>query len=226
MFDLTQKEHLHKRFFKAPNSYWQNPANVEEAVYHTLTEDNPKLASGNRKKVIQAIKNLPFNLKDYLRSLGLGGLMIKAFEKEKQDSPLAVLEVFNRVYQRETGDVNLFDLNQKDHLHKWGDKFKAPQSFWKSPTNVEEAVYHVLIEDRPKLASKDRRVVIHTLKSLPKNLQKYFRSLDLSGLMDSFGKGRQNSPLVILQAFDRAFIKTTGNPSLDLEFYGKNRLIR
>ena len=59
---------------------------------------------------------MPSNLKGYFQSLGLNGLMQRAFEKGKQSSPAAVLEVFDRVYQRETGDASLFDKSQDDYL--------------------------------------------------------------------------------------------------------------
>jgi len=118
LFELSQEEHVHKwgDNLHAPKSYWQNQANVEEAVYHTLTENCPELASQNRKKVIEGIKGLPSNLQDYLHSIGLSGLMMNAFEKGKEDSPLAVLEVFDGMYQRKTGDVSLFDKTQGDYI--------------------------------------------------------------------------------------------------------------
>ena len=44
--------------------------------------------------------------------------MQRAFEKEKKASPLAVLEVFDGVYQRKTGDVSLFDLKQDEDVDR------------------------------------------------------------------------------------------------------------
>ena len=70
----------------------------------------------DRIEIIAGIKNLPTNLKDYFHEIGLGGLMKNAFEKGKQDSPLAVLEVFDRVCQRITGDESLLDKSQRYHL--------------------------------------------------------------------------------------------------------------
>ena len=229
LFDLTQKDHLHKwgDNFNAPRSYWQNPANVEEAIYHTLTENHPELASQGREEVVQGIKNLPRDLFNYFRSLGLGGLMAKAFEKGKQNSPLAVLEVFDRVYQKNNNDASLFDLTQKKHLHKWD---FTPQSYWKKPAHVEEAIYHTLTENRSELASQDRREVIQGIKNLPRDLLNYFHNLGLNGLMGAFEKGKQGSPLAVLEVFDRAYQRETRNPSLFdksqddyLEISGKER---
>jgi len=42
--------------------------------------------------------------------------MMNAFEKGKIDSPLAVLEVFDQVYQEKTGNPNLFDKTQGDYI--------------------------------------------------------------------------------------------------------------
>ena len=41
---------------------------------------------------------------------------MNTFEKGKQGSPLTVLKVFDRVYQRKTGDSSLFDKTQKYYL--------------------------------------------------------------------------------------------------------------
>jgi len=62
------------------------------------------------------MKKLPTYLRDYFYSIGLSGLMSQAFEKGEKDSPLAVLKVFDRVYQRNTLDVSLFDATQEYHL--------------------------------------------------------------------------------------------------------------
>ena len=236
LFNLNHPQHLHKggRDFRTPQSYWKNPANVEEAIYHTLIEYNPQLASTRREEVIQGIKNLPTNLKEYFCSIGLGGLMVAAFGKGKQGSPLAVLEVFDRVYQKKTDNVSLFDLSQKEHLHMWGDNFMAPQSYWKNSDNVEEAVYHTLTENNQKLSSENRKEVIETIKNLPVNLQKYFASIGLGGLMAiAFGKGKNGSPLAVLEVFDQVYQRKTRDASLfdktrkyHLEFDKINRLIR
>ena len=42
--------------------------------------------------------------------------MSSDFEEGKQGSALAVLKVFDRVYQRITGDVSLFDKLQPSYL--------------------------------------------------------------------------------------------------------------
>ena len=81
-----------------------------------MTENNQNLSSENREEVIETIKNLPVNLQKYFSNIGLGGLMEMAFGKGKKGSPLAVLEVFDQVYQKKTGDASLFDKRQKYHL--------------------------------------------------------------------------------------------------------------
>jgi hypothetical protein len=42
--------------------------------------------------------------------------MISAFKKGEQDSPLAVLKIFNKVYQEKTQEASLFDKTQKIYL--------------------------------------------------------------------------------------------------------------
>jgi len=159
---------------------------------------------------------------------------MNTFEKGKQGSPLTVLKVFDRVYQRKTGDSSLFDLSQQHHLHKWGDNFRAPCSYWQNSSNVEEAVYHTLTENNPQLASIDREDVIGSIKNLPPNLQDYLSNIGLLGLMTaSFAKGKRGSPLVVLEVFDGVYQRKTGDSSLFdktqkyyLEFDAQNRLIR
>ena len=118
LFDLTQNAHLHEwgDEFRAPRSYWHDEKNVEKAVYHTLTENHPELASTNREEVIEGIKRLTTNLADYFYSIGLRGLKFNAFNKKERGSPLAVLKVFDKVYQRITTDTSLFDAGQKCYL--------------------------------------------------------------------------------------------------------------
>jgi len=236
LFDLSQEEHLHEweKDRSTPQSYWKKRDNVERAVYHTLTENNPKLTYTNRVKVIEGIKSLPTNLLDYFHSLGLIGLMSNAFGKGERGSPLAVLKVFDKAYQRTTGDISLFDLSQEDHLHEWGDNFNAPNDYWRNQDNVERAVYHALTENNQQLASLNRAEVIEGVKSLPTNLVDYFHSRGFSGLMvNAFGKGERGSPLAVLKVFDKAYQRTTGDISLfdqtqqyHLEFESRNRLIR
>jgi len=211
-----------------------HPENINSLVYYALKYHNPQLASSNRKEVIEGIKGLPSNLGDYLYSIGLDGLMQNAFEKGKKNSPLAVLEVFDGVYQRKTGDVSLFDLSQDEHVHKWGDNFSAPQSYWQNQANVKEAVYHTLTENCPELASQNRKEVIEGIKGLPIKLKDYFSSLKLSGLMQmGLGEEKKDSPLAVLEVFDQVYQEKTGNPSLFdktqgdyLEIGTRNRLVR
>lgn len=114
LFDLYHKEHLHKwsENFKAPRHYWQNPANVEEAVYHTLTEKHPELLSDDRKVVVTGILSFPDDLSAHFSTLGLCGLLKSALNH----SPQAVLEVFDRVYRRVTEDISLFDRRRTYHI--------------------------------------------------------------------------------------------------------------
>jgi hypothetical protein len=236
LFDLSQRYHIHKwgEHIKAPQSYWHDPANAGDAIYHVLTENRPSLASNDRKKVIKSLKRMPSKLKEYFYAIGLSGIMVNAFEEGHRDSPSAVLEFFDLEYQKRTGDKSLFDLTQPQHLHRWGDKFCAPRCYWQNPANVREAVYHTLIEARPKLASEDRTSVIQAVRELPDNLRMYMYSLGLGGLMGrAFRKTKRDSPKAILMVFDKEYRARTGNQSLFdktqtdyLEFDGKNRLKR
>lgn len=247
LFDLSQEEHLHEwgDKFRAPRSYWKNSDNVENAIYHILPTHNldkklnSRFASTNRSEVIEAINALPYDLKDYFQSIGLIPVMLQGFDKEERLSPLAVLKIFDRVYQRKGGDkYSLFDLSQKNHLHEWGDKFKAPQSYWKNQVNVAKAIYHMLmeklIENNPQLDSKNRENVMEAIKRLPSNLVDYFYSMGLRGAMlKGFKKGEQDSPPAVLRTFDKVYTSMTKVTSLFdqtqmsyLEFDNQNRLIR
>lgn len=219
LFDLSEKYHLHRwgSDITASNSFWDDPLNVEDAVYHSLTENNPKLKSKNREEVVGEIKKLPTDLSYYLgNKIGLSGLMrSQAFKKEEKGSPLAILEIFDTVYQRMSGDVSLFDLNQEIHLHRWGDKFQAPRSYWRNKENIEEAVYHVLTENFPKLKSEERKSIIEGINNLPINLYGRLQEFGLSTLLTSgLGEGTKGNHLTILSVFDKAYQKKTSNPSL------------
>jgi len=111
LYDLSQPEHLHRWvMFKAPQGYWKEGVHTKEAVYHTLTEMNPELASDNRDRVIQAVQIIPSNLYECLVSNGLSGLL-----DQKVAIP-SILTIFDRAYQERTGNPGLFDSNQNIYL--------------------------------------------------------------------------------------------------------------
>jgi len=236
LFDLRHEHHVHEWEVAGhtSNYYWQDSRNVERVVYHTLIEHNPNLAAKNREKVVEGIKSLPSDLHDYLQGIGLSALLSNALSEGDYQSPLTVLKVFDRVYQRKTGDVSLFDLEQEVHLHEWEVGGSAPNSYWQDSSNVERAVHHILTENYLKLASEDRETVIQTVKSLPTNLVDYLNEIGLSGIMrHAFGEKERGSPLPILKAFDRVYQQRTGDASLfdldqkhRLEFGLGNRLVR
>jgi len=119
LFDLNQKPHLHlwDKIFHVPAHYWDNPSNVELAVYHTLTEDYPKLTPNDRKEVVMVHLILPNHVVTYLSGLGISTLM-----RSLNHSKLAVLRIFDMAYQRETGDASLFDNTKQYHLEVRGAK--------------------------------------------------------------------------------------------------------
>jgi hypothetical protein len=235
LFDLSQKEHLHEwgGNITAPHHYWQNPTNVENAVYHILTEHHPRLASENRAQVADGIKNINSLKKDYLRSIGLGALLSHGFRKGEQCSPLAVLKAFDRAYQKKTGDVSLFDLSQEAHLHEWGDNIVTSNHYWKDPARVEKAVYHILTEHHWQLALTKRKEVVRAIENLPDKLAEHFYSIGLRSLMTyAFEKGKRGSPRAVLEVFDRIYQRKTGDVSLfdkdqgyHIEFNRKNMIL-
>jgi hypothetical protein len=117
LFDLTQKEHIHTwgKDMHAPGVYWTNPSNVEEAAYHILTEANPLLGSSDRKVVLQVIKSFPEKLHNYFLSLdGMAAIMRKG---DGPNSSLEIIKAFDRVYQKKTGDVSLFEEPRPEPNH-------------------------------------------------------------------------------------------------------------
>jgi len=235
IFDLNQKEHLHRWDVAghAPIDYWQDKSKVEEAIYHRLNEDNPIMVSNNRSKIVECINSFPQNLTEYFYSIGFSGLIMTAFENEKRGSPLAILEVFDKVYQRETKDVSLFDLNQKEHLHKWKVAGHVSNYYWKNSKNVDEAVYHILTETNPNLLCSDKSIIIQTIKAFPPNLSDYFEDLGLGSVMQFAFEGSLGSPLKVLKVFDKVYQNKTEDTSLFdntqkyyLKLSGKNRIIR
>lgn len=203
----------------------KHPENINNMVYCAFVSDNPKLKSKNRKKVIKEIQNLPDNLAKHLHNLKLYGLMTN--QSGINDSPLTVLELFDTVYQRKSQDDSIFDLTQKEHMHKWESAGRASNLYWKNTDNIEEAIYHTLTENHPSLASKNRKEIIETIKNLPSTLGDYFHGLGLCGLMmNAFEGEERDSPSAVFEVFDRVYQRKTGNQSLDLKFDGNNRLIR
>ena len=219
LFDLSEPTHLHPwgggENFNAPRNYWRNYSHVKKAVYHTLTE-HAGLKHANRADLIQAIKNIPAEVQSFFYSIGLGGLMENAFKTGEQNSPLAVLKVFDQAYMEISGDASLFDLSKPVHLHPWGwENLSAPKSYWTKTSNVEETIYHTLIEQHKDMASQDRAKVIEAIISLPAQLRLHLRDLGLGGLMMSGSlEGKRDSPIEVIRVFDQAYQKRTGDASL------------
>jgi len=189
--------------------------NIENIIYFALTYNNPKLASKNREEVIQEIKNLNVNLQNYFHNIGLSGVMTNGFEEGEQDSPLAVIKVFNKLYQEKTGDVSLFDLSQKIHLHEWDIGYHAPNKYWNDPDNVKKAMYHIFSEQNPDLVSKNRKKVIKGINKLPSKLWKYFCSIGLIGPMSkTYLEGKNRSPFAMIKVLDSIYREKTGDVSL------------
>jgi hypothetical protein len=188
---------------------FKHPENVGYIIYHKLINQRPAMASKDRSRVIASIKSMPGNLGEYLEKV-LGGSTYSCSVGKQADSWLAVLHVFDAVYQAKTGDRSLFDLTAKEHLHEWFNR--ASKNYWTNYEIVRKVVYHVLTEKRPRLASLDRDVVIKEIKSLPDNLVEYFESIGLYGALQS--RFVKSSPLNLLMIFDEEYMNVTGDASL------------
>ncbi len=119
IFDLAQALHQHKwgPKFRAPSFYWQDISRRRHVVHHTLTEENPVLASPDREEVVREIERLPGSLTQYFHRLELGGLMVNAYPKDGQnDSARAVLTDYDEVRQQLTGDTSLLSRSKDPFL--------------------------------------------------------------------------------------------------------------
>jgi RNA polymerase primary sigma factor len=199
---------------------YTNLDNIDNLAYAALCYHHEDLKSHNREIVINELKNFKGSFFNYLRDIGLSGVMANGFSGEDINSPLAILKAFDRAYMRRTGDVSLFNLAQEQHLHSWGDNVHAPSSYWQmggkmNNKNVEGAIWHLLTENLTSLASRDRNKVIQTIKEQPLGLAKYFHSIGLTGLMNNafFGE-EKDSPLAVLKVFDTVYQRETGNAGL------------
>jgi hypothetical protein len=192
-----------------------HPDNVDYLMYYAIALDlgleGQEKTRDYRKRVVEGIKHLP-SLIRYLTQLKLGGVVMNTFD----DKPLAVLESFDRTYQRKTGDKSLFDLKQDYHLHPWGDNFNAPEGYWNKATNVEDAIYHELTEYFPGLASRDRGIIEQVFENLPLKLRAFLSDKDgLHGLMSTKFKGSaKTTSIAIKKAFNNAYMRIRNQPSL------------
>ena len=224
-YDKTFGRVVEKPQKKVPPGTMMHPQNRVFLVYHAINSSNPELKSAiennDRMEVIYLIRKMPKHLTNYFYNLALGALM---------NNTSYILELFDTGYQQKTGDVSLFNLSHRLHLHKWHENFNAPRHYWKNPSNVEEAVYHTLTENHPELLSNERREIIREILLFPDSLYSHFQALGLAGLM---GSGLNNSSRAILEVFDKVYQRERNEHSLfdrkqehHIEFDGNNRLIR
>jgi hypothetical protein len=224
-FDLIEEQCNQIKAKKLVKPYFGtfiHPENRDFLSYYALISNNSGLDLAvkirDRKRVIELLKNLPKNTRDYFRRIGLKGVMEIAL-KEDKSSTYVVLEGFDRVYQKFTRDKSIFDLEQEHHIHEWGDNILAPRYYGRNPKKVEDAIYHTLNESNPGLKiaieQKDRKKVVNEIISLPTSLKRYFYRIGLTSLMTkAFEKGEFDSPLAVLKAYDCAYQRYTQDKSL------------
>ncbi len=205
-----------------------HPDNLPLVAYWFIAGAWPDTASKSRKKVVEGIKaQKPIRQKD-LYDIYLRGLMVNTTcGNGKSNSPMAVLELFDRGYRELTGDpASLFDLTHEVHLHKWMDCCaKMPVKYWNDDTR-DNAIYHTLCDKHESLRSKDRKMVVGGLLWLAdehSDLGNYFASIGLNGAMSSFENGKSKSPLAVFESFGRGYQKATGDNAslfnLEQEFH-------
>ncbi len=204
---LMGKNHVQKKKF-VDGTYF-NKNNVEFIVYYALTSANPNLASHNRQEIINGINALPRNLSGYFRDLKLQGLACNYLQNELKGSPLGILQIFDKYYQKKTGDKSLFDLNEKTHLHPWGDKFQAPQRYMCGELG-EQAILHSVKEQYSGLNSNSREEVIKTIKGMKKNLKEIIQDIRIK----TGAKKMQDSRIQLLRLIDKNYQTRTGDKSL------------
>jgi hypothetical protein len=117
LFDLSHTPHLHewKIVRNAGQCYWKNPENVQKAIYHTLIEQNPELASTDREELINGIKQFPNQLLQYLKDKKLTGILT-SFPKGQKGSVVFFMQAFDREFQEQTGEPSLFDSTLDTYL--------------------------------------------------------------------------------------------------------------
>tara|TARA_Y100000310_G_scaffold242566_1_gene246715 strand:+ start:160 stop:1464 length:1305 start_codon:yes stop_codon:yes gene_type:complete len=213
LFDLGQKTHLHKwgKDLQAPQAYWKVPANQEEAVYHTFTENHPRLASTDRDEVIRGILESRLNRASYLtRDMDLCGLM-DSLGKGEQNSPLAVMRIFDRAFRDRTKNPSLFDTNQALHLIPWGKFLRAPHHYWESAGNRYRALAYAFRERVPEFPEIEREEFLAAVQGLPSPLEEFWESNELGGLLaERFG----DSSLAAVKFLDDIFQIMTDEPSI------------
>ena len=199
------------------NTY-SNRDNINNLAYTALCYHHEELRSNNRETVVNTLKKLDRSFA-YFKGIGIEGIMTNFLGKHGLNSPTLVLEAFDRAYMERTGDVSLFNLDQEQHLHPWRGNLKSSSSYWQvdgvvNKEHVETAVWHMMTEDNPILASTNTEEVINTLGEISA-LVSYFKRLGLSGLMHQTLYGKGGYPVLdMLKIFDTVYQTKTGNQSL------------
>ena len=77
------------------------------------------------------------------------------------------------------------------------------------------SVYHILTENIPKLKSHNRKDVLVSLRSLPKNLDEHLIQFGLYGVMQcGLLNNNETRGNAIIKLFDQEYQKITGNKSI------------
>jgi hypothetical protein len=116
LFDLSENMHLHYWTpFVAPMNYWSDESNIENAIYHSVTELYVNTGHEDRQVAMQAFLDLSRGWKDSkIKEMGLDGLF-----NTRNEIRFTVTEFFNyfdKRYISLTGNKGLFDKTQNEYL--------------------------------------------------------------------------------------------------------------
>ena len=230
LYHKSEPGHLHEwgdgRY--PTKGYLRERENGKRMVTHCFTEHNKMFGFPNRDAVMDAIDDISeTDLSIFLERIGLESLLDPRIPY-LQGSPLAVFELYDETWREAYKKLgvevpSIFDLSQERHFHKWAGRFKAPNKYWEEhPEESDQAVYHVLCEANPKLASNDRDEVIAGIRELPSQISAYlYDTLPTTLVRKGF---KNESVRTVLGAFDRWFRVETNNTSLFYE--GENDYLR
>ncbi|RJQ15662.1 hypothetical protein C4573_05895 [Candidatus Woesearchaeota archaeon] len=188
---------------KFDDGAFSHPENVKHIVYYALGIHTPLLDNPDRKAVLEGLRSLPYSLADHFIAIGLEGLL-----NTMKRSPLKLIQVFDQAYQDATGDKSLFDLKQETHMHFWD--FALPKNYW-TAEKKEEAVYHLLTEQCPLLASEDRTAVLNELAGVQLLTLHELKKIGLRKIIEY---DNSCSVAKIMDIFNAAYQKKTNLPSL------------
>ncbi len=220
IFDLEQDTCI--RFWEiSGRDMWSGPdgeENAYTALNYTLNQIEG-FKEADRDEKMELIREHVIGYRggalEYFHDNDLAGLLIVG-PFRKKSSPVAVLEFWDEEYCERKGGESMFDLEQDTHIRFW--EFDGVY-IWGGGSDGEENAYAALNYTLEQIegfkeADRDEKIALIDEHIIDYGAQDFFNDNGMNGLMGSDLFERADSPVLVLEFWDKEYCERNGGVSM------------